>query len=594
MAEQMCVGVVGAGTMGAGIALVALQSGCRVVLCDVQSSVLDRAEAELQKRINRKIEKGELTDEEADRLWQRLLRTTEMSELASANLVIEAVPERMELKQEIFRQLDEVCSEHAILASNTSSLSVTVIAAATKKPERVVGLHFFNPAPVMRLVEVVVGDETAAETVTSAVSWAERFGKQPAVCKDTPGFIVNRVARNFYGEALRIAGEGTASPAVIDQLMHGNAQFPLGPFQLMDMIGIDVNFDVTRSVYEAFHGEPRYRPHPLQERKVATGQLGRKSGRGFYRYEPSTSTHPSTAELSSAPFQRAVVPLEQVFVVGDTPLAGALTARLAALTNRSAEPCGLCYPYPVFEWSEAARAARCEAITERLRRVNPSVVLVSLAGDPVSQRQMLQAMEDGLSEQALILTSLAGPAATEQASWLELPDRLRGFCTVLPLPADQAVDTDAVSETTGPRATVAWTRPMQAGPTPESALVDERAQAVLFAMGWHPVEVRDGAGGVVMRVLAMVLNEAVEALREGIAEASDLDSAMRLGTSYPHGPIAWLQQVGIASVWQTMNALWRELGDDRYRPSPLLHHWWYARGQGIPVSIQRTGGRTDA
>lgn len=575
--------------MGAGIALVALSAGCTVHVYDVQPSVLDGAKTEIERRTSRRVEKGEWTQAQARVQLERLTLSSDMSHLSTADLVVEAAPERMDLKQTVFRELDDVCQPDAILATNTSSLSVTEIAAATRHPARVVGMHFFNPAPVMRLVEVVVGEQTSPATVAAVVAFARAFGKQPAVCTDTPGFIVNRVARNFYGEALRVVGEGTACVQDVDCLLHGNAGFPLGPFTLMDFIGVDVNLDVTQSVYQAFFGEPRYRPHLLQARRVATGQFGRKSGQGFYSYGSGRVKSPvaqkTDADLSFAPVGAVVetVDLTLSVVIGDTPLAAALLGRLAAESGRSAASAGLVFDQPLFAWDATGVAARAQQAAAFVADSAPTLVWTDFSCEQDAARPLLQAIDAALPETALLLVSLAGPSATEQASWLQHPQRVRGFCSVLPLPAANPILLDAGGDgTAADRATVAWSRPLQAG----DKAFDRRAQAALTALCWDPVEVRDGAGGVVMRVLAMVLNEATEALREGIANAADLDTAMRLGTSYPLGPVAWLRTLGVASVWNTMNACWRELGDDRYRPSPLLRQWWLAGAIVLPETAE--------
>jgi 3-hydroxybutyryl-CoA dehydrogenase len=281
--EQVDLAVVGAGTMGAGIAQVAVAHGLDVALYDADPAALERGAARVRAGLERRVESGRLPAQERDAALARLHTASTLDDVAVVPFVIEAVPEDLELKRMIFGTLDRLCTPQAILATNTSSLSITKIAAAAARPERVAGMHFFNPVPALRLVEVIAGHRTSADTVERVAAIAQRLGKTPVRAKDTPGFIVNRVARHFYGEPLRILAEGV-DVATIDRIVRVGGGFKMGPFALMDLIGIDVNFAVTRAIHDAFFGDPRYRPHPIQERMVDAGLLGRKAGRGFYEY----------------------------------------------------------------------------------------------------------------------------------------------------------------------------------------------------------------------------------------------------------------------------------------------------------------------
>ena len=385
MNEISTVGILGAGTMGAGIAQVAAEAGIEVLVHDPVDGATERARDRIGGFLARKAEKGQLDPNEAADALTRIRPVASLESLAGADLVVEAIPEEIELKRDAFRRLDAVAGAEAILATNTSSLSVARIAAATNDPGRVVGMHFFNPVPLMSLVEVVAGPMTRTEVVDSVALFARRLAKTPVVAADTPGFIVNRVARPYYLEAFRIVGDAAASVEAVDDAMRGIG-FKMGPFELIDAIGADVNFAVSVSVFEQFFGDPRYRPHPLQRTLVEAGRLGRKTSGGCYDY-------------------------------------GADGARGGA-------------------WSGLLRAVHAQ-------------------------------------------------------------------------------------------------------PRLDSAQIEAR-------------------------ILATLVNEAASAVADGVAMPEAIDTAMRLGTNWPEGPLAWGERIGLPSVIHTLDALHASVPDGRYRATPLL------------------------
>jgi 3-hydroxybutyryl-CoA dehydrogenase len=375
------IGVLGAGAMGSGIAQVAAAAGYQVVVTDPIAEAVARGAGNLRRNMQRDVEKGRLTTEEADGLEARVTWSDAAlgyyAPFTGCALVIEAIVEELDAKQAAFHGLEGVVGDDALLATNTSSLSVTAIAAACRRPERVVGIHFFNPAPVLPLVEIVPGLGTAAAAAEQARATVASWGKTVVMAADTPGFIVNRIARPFYGEALRIYEERVADRATIDWAMKEKGGFRMGPFALMDLIGNDVNYAVTRSIFESLHYDPRYKPSVTQQRLVEAGRFGQKSGRGHYEYQPGA-------------------------------------------------------------------------------------------------------------------------------------------------PAPEPVRDDTL------------------------------------------------AGRIVPRILAMLINEAADALFWGIASRDDIDLAMTKGVAYPKGLLRWADELGIATVVERLDALQAEYGEDRYRPSPLL------------------------
>ncbi len=275
--------VVGSGTMGATIAQLAAQAGCDVILYDIKKEALKSGEERINKNLDGALKRNKISEEDKNQIINRISYTSEFGDL-KADFILEAVVEDLQTKRELFQKLSEQNNDNTIFATNTSSIPITRIAAEVPNPERVAGMHFFNPAHIMKLVEVISGVSTKPEVADLIFHFADKMGKEPVHAKDSPGFIVNRIARHFYVESLKVAEEQVADFKTIDQLLETSG-FRMGPFQLMDLIGVDTNFDVTRTMYKAFHYDPKFRPSRVQERKVDAGHHGKKTGIGFYTYE---------------------------------------------------------------------------------------------------------------------------------------------------------------------------------------------------------------------------------------------------------------------------------------------------------------------
>ena len=377
------VGVAGAGTMGAGIAQLAALAGYDTLLHDPQPEALERGVERLRSDLDRGAERERWSAAEASAAKERVRPAAAVEDLGRAGFVVEAAPEDLALKRVLFAALEGACANDAVLATNTSSLPVSAIAAEAERPERICGMHFFNPPALMKLVEVVAGESTAEPALAATVEVAERMGRTPVRCTDSPGFIVNRCNRPFALESLRMYGDGVAEPAQIDRIVRADGGYRMGPFELMDLIGIDVNLNVARSFYEQ-RPEPRWQPHPISERMVAEGRLGRKTGAGFYDYEDGKKVDPPDAEIDDD-LRRTVL---------DRLLAQMINEGCFAADEGVAAPAdidaamrlGLNHPKGPFEWLDELGAETVLATLDALGneigpdRYRPAGLLRRMAG----------------------------------------------------------------------------------------------------------------------------------------------------------------------------------------------------------------------
>ncbi len=342
----MNVSIIGSGTMGSGIAQVAATSGCAVKLFDLNQEAITKSKKALENTLTKLVEKEKIDATEKSRIQNNISYVNTLKDLSDSDLVIEAIVENLEVKRKVFSELETLVSENTILASNTSSLSIASIAASCQKPERVIGIHFFNPAPLMQLVEVIPAVQTSEEVLQKSVQIISDWKKVVAVAKDTPGFIVNRVARPFYSESLRIYDEGVADFATIDWALKTIGNFRMGPFELMDMIGHDVNYIVTETVFTAFYFDPKFKPSFTQKRLLEAGFLGRKSGRGFYNYSQELPLPTEDTVLAKSIFERVIVML--INEAADTLFLNIASAK----DIDSAMTKGVNYPKGLLAWAE--------------------------------------------------------------------------------------------------------------------------------------------------------------------------------------------------------------------------------------------------
>ena len=501
----MTLGVVGAGTMGAGIAQLGCVAGERTLLHDPAPGTLDRALEQIPQQLAKGAERGRW----ASGLEGHLERADTLDAFADCDIVIEAAPEDLDLKQSLFTELAGIVRGDCVLATNTSSLLVTAIAAGVPGPERVVGLHFFNPAPLMRLAELVAGQETNAASVDRARALGEAMGKRVILAADGPGFIVNRCNRPFGLEALRCLQERMADVETIDRIARLGGGFRMGPFELMDLVGVDVGFEVAKSFFEQSFGEPRWRPSMLQARMAASGRAGRKAGRGWYEYPEGAEHRPPDPEPPD-------------------PSPPARDEGLVVIGGESA-------------LAEELRGAATLAGWEALDPIDaagqvPWLTIDCGTGDedpPLEGGPHLMLCDRG----SLAALDADGPSA--------------GFHCLPPLDGCRLVEL-----TRGPNTT---------------PLAAARAERFFATLGKHTAWVGDAPGLVLGRIVAQLVNEAAFALGEGVGTAEDIDAGMVLGLNHPRGPLEWSGLIEVEHVALILEGLYAETREERYRMAPALH-----------------------
>ena len=496
--------------MGSGIAQVAALAGFETYLHDPFPEALERGIEGARSGLSKGAERGRWSRDAAAAAEEHLHPAAALDGLAPCELVIEASPEDLELKRELFAKLSQICADGVVLATNTSSLPVTAMATAAAHPEDVVGMHFFNPAPLMKLIEVVAGVESSDDALATARAAGERMGKTVIDARDGPGFLANRCARPFGLEALKLLGEGVADHATIDRIVRMGGGFRMGPFELMDLVGVDVGFEVSKSFWEQSFHEPRWRPSMIQARMVQAGRFGRKAGRGYYEYESGRHRDDDPEPPSAAGDEDGVVVID-----GD----GQVAEELWDLAARAG--------YDPRRPAEVGNDAVSLFIDAQLGRL-----LDDPAPVPGDASVCVLCAEGSLAELRLMF------------------DGAIGFHVLPPVEETHVVELTRSGDT--------------------DRVAAERVEDFFRSLGKHVEWVGDGPGLVLGRIVCQLVNEACFAIQESVGSAEDIDTALRLGFNYPRGPLEWADQIGIEHVVATLDALYEELHEERYRVAPLL------------------------
>ncbi|MET8529216.1 3-hydroxybutyryl-CoA dehydrogenase [Micromonospora sp. NPDC005172] len=572
--EFSTVGVVGLGTMGAGIVEVFARNGVDVVAVEISEPALERGRATLTSSTDRAVAKGKLAVADRDALHERVHFEVGLDALRSVDLVIEAVPEHLDLKQRIFAELDRVCRPDAILATNTSSLSVTEISVATSRPNQVIGIHFFNPAPVMKLVEVVRTVVTAPEVVADVEALCARLGKVDVTINDRAGFIANALLFGYLNHAVGMFESHYATREDIDAAMKLGCGLPMGPLALMDLIGLDTAYEILDTMYRRGGRDRRHAPVPLLKQMVTAGLLGRKSGRGFYTYERPGSpkvvpdeTTPRTTDAALADGARAIT---KVGVVGSGTMATGIIEVFAKAG------------YEVVSVTRGAEksASVCEAVKTSLNKGVVRGKLAEVDRDAALGRITWTATLDHLADVDLVIEAVVEELSVKKALFASLDEICKPgvvlATTTSSLPVvDVAMATQRPADVVG----LHFFNPAPVMPLVEvvrtirtSPEATATARAVCAALGKTAVVCGDRSGFIVNALLFPYLNDAVKMLEASYSTADDIDHAMKLGCGYPMGPFELLDVVGLDVSLAIQRELYLELREPGFAPAPLLEH----------------------
>ena len=561
------VGVVGCGTMGSGICEISAAAGFDVVYVEMTEELVGAGRERIERSIERSLERGRLERAEADAILQRIRGTTDMADLADRDLVIEAVPEKLDLKKKTFASLDEVLGEDAILATNTSSLPVIDMAVATNKPDRVIGFHFFNPAQVMKLVELVTTVTTNADVVEAGRAFAERLNKSPVVARDRAGFIANLLLFPYLNSATRMFDQGFASREDIDASMKLGCGHPMGPLELLDLIGLDSAYEICEALWRQFRDD-QDAPAPLLKQYMVAGYLGRKTGRGFYRYEAPESS--KVADLVTADAATEPSGISTIGIVGTGLMASGI-AEVAAKAGNEVILRGR---------SEASIKKSKGAVQKSLEKAVGKGKLEQSAADEILGRITTTLEFSDLAECDLVIEGVAEELAIKEEVFRELdrsvkPDAILASTTSSLPVVDLAAATDRPDRVLGlhffnPAPIMKLVEVVRTVATSEE--VETRATSWVREVKKHPVRCRDRAGFIVNFLLFPYLNDAVRMHEEGYSTPEDIDTAMRLGCGHPMGPFALMDIVGLDVTYAILNSLHEEFRERRYAPAPLLEH----------------------